>query len=61
MNSIQRQIQPLNPKIGFNVNFIQRQIHPLNLQVRFSMNSIQRPIQPTNRIQCHLHSKTDQT
>ena len=24
VNSIQRQIQPLNPQIGFNVNSIQR-------------------------------------
>ena len=30
VNSIQRQIQPLNTEIGFNVNSIQRQIQPLN-------------------------------
>ena len=32
VNSIQRQIQPLNPEIGFNVNSILRQIQPLNPQ-----------------------------
>ena len=52
MNSIQRQIQPLNPQIGFNVNSIQRQIQPLNPQIGFNVNSIQRQIQlkPSNRI-----------
>ena len=39
MNSIQRQIQPLNHQIGYNVNSIQRQIQPLNPQ---------RQIQPLN-------------
>ena len=32
MNSIQRQIQLLNPQIGTNVNSIQRHIQPLNPQ-----------------------------
>ena len=48
MNSIQRQIQPLNRQTGFNVNSIQRQIQPLNPQGRFNVNSIQRYIQPIN-------------
>ena len=30
VNSIQRQIQQLNPEIGFSVNSIQRQIQQLN-------------------------------
>ena len=45
MNSIQGEIQPLNPQIEFNVNSIQRRIQPL----------------PRNWIQCQLHSKTDST
>ena len=61
MHSIQRQIQQLNPEIGFNLNSIQRQIQPLNHQIRFNVNSIQRQIQPINpiMIQCQFHSKTD--
>ena len=46
--SIQRQIQVLNPEIGFNVNSIQRRIQPLNPQIGFNVYSIQRPIQPLN-------------
>ena len=41
MNSIQRQIQQLMPKIGFKVNSIQRRIKPLNHQIGFNVNSIQ--------------------
>ena len=33
VNSIQRQIQQLNPHIGINVNSIQRKIQPLNPQI----------------------------
>ena len=40
-----KDIQPLNPQIGFNVNSIQTQIQPLNLQIGLSVNSIQRQIQ----------------
>ena len=53
MNSIQKQIEPLNPQIGLNVYANQRRIQPLNPQVGFNVNSIQR------RIQCEFHSKTD--
>ena len=35
MNAIHRQIQPLNPQIGFNVNSIQRQILFEGLMVEF--------------------------
>ena len=35
-----KDIQPLNPQIGFNVNSIQRQIQPLNPQIGFNVNSI---------------------
>ena len=61
--AIKRQIQPLNPQIGFNVNSIQTQIQPLNPQIGFNVNVIQRQIQPLNhnRIQCEFHSKTDST
>ena len=34
VNSNQRQIEPLNPQIGFNVNSFQRQIQPLNPQMK---------------------------
>ena len=54
MNSIQRQIQLLNPQIGFNINSIRRQIQPLNSQIGFNSNSIQ-TIKHTNRIQCQFH------
>ena len=40
-----KDIQPLNPQIGFNVNFIHR---PINPQVGFNVNSFQRRIQPLN-------------
>ena len=46
MNYIQRQIQPLNPQIGFKVNSIQRRIQLLNHQIGFNVNSIQSQIQP---------------
>ena len=45
-NSIQRQIQPFNPKIGFNFNSIQTLIQPLKRQIGFNVNHIQRQIQP---------------
>ena len=48
MNCIQRQIQPLNPQIGFKVNSIQRQIQPLNPQIGFKVNSIHRQIPALN-------------
>ena len=48
VNSIQSQIQPLNPQTGFNINCIQRQIQLLNPQIGFNVNSIQRQIQPIN-------------
>ena len=59
MNSIQRQILPLNPQIGFNVNSIQRKIQPLNPHIGFKVNSIQSEfyskkdstIKPSYRIQ----------
>ena len=38
MNSIQRQIQPLNPQMELNVNSNQRQIQPVNPQIRVNMN-----------------------
>ena len=38
MNSIHRQIQPLNTQRVFNVNSIQRQIQPLNPQIGFMVN-----------------------
>ena len=49
--SNQRQIQPLNPQIGFNVNSFQRQIHPFNVQPlnEIGFNVIERfKIQPLN-------------
>ena len=48
MNSIQRQIQQLNPEKGMNVNSIQIQIQTLNTQIGFNVNSIQGQIQPLN-------------
>ena len=60
MNSIQRQIQPLNPQKGFNVNSmikptnrIQRHFRSitdstLNPEIEFNVNSIQRQIQLLN-------------
>ena len=44
--SIQRQIQQLNPQIGFNVN---------------CHSKTDSTIKPSNRIQCECHSKTDST
>ena len=51
VNSIQRQIQPLNPQIGFSVNSMSipfRQIQHLNREIGLNMNSIQRQFQPLN-------------
>ena len=45
MNSIQRQIQPLNPQIGFNANSI---LEPLNPELGFNINYNQRQIQTLN-------------
>ena len=55
VNSIQKQIQPLNPQIGFNVNPIKRQIQPLNPQIGFNVefhSKTDSTIKPSNRIQC---------
>ena len=56
-----KEIQPLNPKIGFNINSIQRQIQPLNLIQRQFHSETVSSIKPTNRIQHQFHSKTDST
>ena len=40
MNSIQKQIQPLNPQRAFTVNAFQSQIEPLNPQIGLNVNSI---------------------
>ena len=45
---IQRRIQPLNPKIGFNISCILGRIQTLNPQTGFNVNSIHRRIQPLN-------------
>ena len=61
VNSIQRQIQQLNPqnriqcqvhsktdpnmKTSYWIQCVQRQIQPLNHQIEFNVNSIQRQIQ----------------
>ena len=57
VKSIQRQIQPLNPEIGFIVNATKRQIQPLNPQTGLNVNSFQRhsTIKPSNSIQCEFH------
>ena len=63
MNAIQRQIQPLNPQIGFNVNSIQTHstIKPTN-SIHFEFHSnTDSTIKPTNWIQCQFHSNTDPT
>ena len=44
MNSVQRQIEPLNPQIGLNVYANQRRIQPLNPQLRFNVKFIERQI-----------------
>ena len=52
VNSIQRQIQPLNPQLRFNVNSIQKQIQLPRPQMAFNINSnerFQNP-QPLNHI-----------
>ena len=63
MNSIQRQIQPLNPRMGFNVISIEIQpLNQLNPQIGFNVNSIKpsnriqdSTIKPSNKIQCEFH------
>ena len=47
VNSIQRQIQPLNPQMRY-VNSNQRRNQPSNTELGFKVNSIQRKIQPLN-------------
>ena len=63
MNSIQRQIQPLNSQIGFSVNSIQTDstIKPTNWNQCQFHSKTDPTIKPSNRIQCELHSKTDST
>ena len=54
---VQRQIQTLNPQIGFNVSSIQKQIQLLNAQMGFNVNSNQTnsTIKTLNRMQCEFH------
>ena len=54
--SIERQIQPLNPQIGFNVNSIQRRTQPLHPQLGFNVNFILRQIQPLNPQRFNVNS-----
>ena len=43
-----KDIQPLNPQIGFNVNFIQTEFQPLILQIGPNVNSILSQFKPLN-------------
>ena len=67
VNSIQRQIQPLNRKISFNYRQVQSKtdsnLQPLNPQIGFNIKSIQRQIQPLipKMIQYQFHSEMDST